>query len=107
MKGLKQSLLQKDEQMSKKQKSIEDMILEAAGMQEPSKEQSVTISANLTETALGIAKDPLTGKWNVVTIKFDPENRIAGPVEMKEEEDRQIAVERFKIFAANDILTLK
>jgi len=93
--------------MSKKQKSIEDLILEAATPKQEEKEPQVVLPVNLTETALGIAKDPLTGKWNVVTIKFDPETRTAGPVEMKEEEDRQIAVERFKIYAANDILTLK
>lgn len=71
---------------------------------EPVPMEPVKMEAPLKSMALGIAKDS-DGKWYVTKIPFDLVSGKSGtPERTGQGDDRMVAVERFKIEAANSVL---
>lgn len=71
---------------------------------EPVPFEPVEVEVNLKSLALGIAKDS-DGKWYVTKVPFDLVSGKSGtPERTGQGDDRMVAVERFKIEAANSVL---
>lgn len=59
----------------------------------------------LTHSALGVFKDS-AGHWHVARVKFNPETRQVGTMEIvpSEEVGRDAVLYKFRILAANEIM---
>lgn len=59
----------------------------------------------LTHSALGVFKDS-AGHWHVTRVKFNPETRQVGAMEIvpSEEVGRDAVIYRFKILASREVL---
>lgn len=65
-------------------------------------ESPVVIKVEMKNTALSVVKDPKTGWFHLVRVKFDINTLTAGEVtKLSEGSDRMLALEKFKIESAN------
>jgi phage-related protein len=72
-------------------------------MQEVLTQEEPTVTLN--NVAFSIFRNPDTQKWQVVKIPFDYKSMTAGQIEVLATEDlRDIAIERFKINVAKELL---
>ena len=58
--------------------------------------------SELTHTAISIVKT--NGKWHLVKIKYNPETKEVGDVELVPQDDKMDAVYNFKIVAGDEII---
>jgi len=62
-----------------------------------------TESVNFSHTALGICKDPSTGEWQLVKVKYDPVTKQSSTIEFTPASEKELAMERFKVEAGRNL----
>lgn len=86
--------------MGRHKKVVEEIPVPSEVVEEPIAVKAI----ELNSVALGIAKDS-TGRWFIVKVPFNLIEKVAGvPEASGQGDDRMVAVERFKIEAANSVL---
>jgi hypothetical protein len=67
--------------------------------------EPVKTTPNYTHKAYGLMRHPISQKWTVVGIGFDRDGNVSPTFEIDQQEDKEFAMERFRINVANEVFS--